>query len=162
MGCSLLKLVLPKQLPLLLWPFTYTCYLHVHAHTIIHALEAKRRKFLISLGTTVICNVLHCLCSCDTKELFISWFPCLPLPRFLEVFPRLGEVQLPQNAPVCICTFLWFRFISWQGGDHENCVNCDQWTQVTSIFLGRINVLHGTIPQLPGLWMFVLISGNIS
>lgn len=77
--------------------------------------------------------------------LFLGFLAFL-FPHFLEVFPRQGEVRLPQYVSVCICTFLWFRFISWQGGDHENCVNCDQWTQVTSIFLRRRRGLHGTIP----------------
>ena len=59
--------------------FKYFSIIYLHSHPYIHATRICR-KFLISWGTIVICNVLYCLCSCKTKELFISWFPCFPLP----------------------------------------------------------------------------------
>lgn len=52
-----------------------TLYFHVLLAHLCDTLAEKRMKFLISLGTAVICKILHCLCSYSTKELFISQFP---------------------------------------------------------------------------------------
>lgn len=32
---------------------------------------------------------------------------------------------------MCVCTFIWFRFISWWRWDHENSMNCSWWREVT-------------------------------
>lgn len=68
-----------------------------------------RRKFLIGSDTIVICKVLHCLWSLDTKELFIScfaWFPFPLLPLSISQAGRRGY-----GASLCDCVCLYIHLI---------------------------------------------------
>lgn len=82
--------------------FTYTCYLHVYEHTVLHALAAKRRKFLIILGTAVICSVRTVyVAAAQRSYLFLGFLAFLFLTS-LKYFPgrrRFGCLRM------CLCVF---------------------------------------------------------
>lgn len=71
------------------------------------------RKVLIGSDTIVICKVLHCLWSLDTKELFISWFPWFPfplLPLSISQAARRGYCASLCDC-VCVCLCLYIHLI---------------------------------------------------
>ena len=75
------------------------------SHSRIQTQAAKMcRKFLIGSDAIVICKVLHCLWSLDTKELFISWFPFPLLPLSISQASRRGYgASLCECVCVCVC-----------------------------------------------------------
>lgn len=64
------------------------------------------RNFLIGSDTIVICKVLHCLWSLDTKELFISWFPWFPFPLLPLSISQAGRRGYGASLCVCVCVFV--------------------------------------------------------